>query len=82
MDFSKEEELPVLEDEEEEKEDFPIFKNKIDIEKVLFDEFNQSDIKHKEEEKEEKIELPEKLPNMSLDEYMDNFEEDKVKESD
>jgi len=63
--------------EEDSVDDFPIFKNKIDIEKELFDEFNN---KNKSEEKEEHQEQAEKLPDMSLDDYMSNFKEDNVKE--
>jgi len=58
----------------EKKEDFPIFKNKIDIEKELFEEFNQNN-----KEKEDKEQIQE-LPDMSLDDYMNNFKEDNVKE--
>ncbi len=94
-------------DTEEEVEDEYRFKNKVDIEKELFDEFNDSVIKEepKEETKVEedlpKMEFfepvkedneiafldrevienednPNKLPDMSLDEYMKNFDESKV----
>ena len=61
-------------EEKEEAEDFPIFKNKIDIEKELFDEFNQNN-----KDKEDKEQIQE-LPDMSLDDYMNNFKEDNIKE--
>ena len=71
------------------KEEPIIFKNKIDIEKELFDEFKSSskteyrldnidlkNIKTNEEEKENK-----KLPDVSLDEYMKNFDENDFDDS-
>ena len=62
----------------EEKEDVLLFKNKVDIEKELFDEFNSVD--NQEEsiilEKENKMnDYDNKLPDISIDEYMKNFDE-------
>ena len=72
---AKEDKEPVeieQKEEIEEKEDFPMFKNKVDIERELFEEFNKKDTP--EEKKEDK------LPNVSLDDYMNNFDENKVEE--
>ena len=71
---------------EETKEETIIFKNKIDIEKELFDEFNNNyepetklNINTLESNKDE----PEnkKLPDVSIDEYMKNFNASEFKES-
>ena len=71
---------------EEPKEEAIIFKNKIDIEKELFDEFNNNyepetklNINTLESNKDE----PEnkKLPDVSIDEYMKNFNASEFKES-
>ena len=95
-----EEILPVVSDEvkqethmkfenkpiKEEKDETIIFKNKIDIEKELFDEFNSGNgTEYKLNS--EKLDLEEdtfeekKLPNVSIDEYMKNFNEDEFKEN-
>ncbi len=67
-----------------------LFKNKSDIEKELFDEFNSNDNKKKiDSDKlfnnrllDEKEEIKEnKFPDMSIDEYMKNFDENSVSES-
>ena len=60
---------------EEQPEDFPLFKNKVDIEKELFEEFNEE---KNETPKEEPIEESNKFPDMSIDEYMNNFNEKSV----
>ena len=74
---------PVI---DEKQDEVVMFKNKVDIEKELFDEFNNSngtkynlnkDGLNSEEEIENK-----KLPDVSLDEYMKNFDENEFKESD
>ena len=64
-----------------EKEEPIIFKDKVDIEKELFDEFNNNS-KHKLDSEElEKDNLEEKkLPNVSIDEYMKNFKESEFEE--
>ena len=68
-----------------------LFKNKSDIEKELFDEFNSNDNNNKEIDSDrlfnnklldEKEEIKEnKFPDMSIDEYMKNFDENSVSES-
>lgn len=60
---------------EEQPEEFPLFKNKVDIEKELFEEFNEE---KNETPKEEPIEESNKFPDMSIDEYMNNFNEKSV----
>lgn len=55
---------------EDETNDLLLFKDKEEIEKELFEEFNKDDIKEEYSDK--------KLPNISLDEYMNNFEEKDV----
>lgn len=66
-----------------------IFKNKIDIEKELFDEFNgtiqysvnfDEDTLTHENVKEEIKEEESKFPDMSIDEYMKNFDENNIEE--
>lgn len=81
----------TLEVVEEKKEDAVIFKDKVDIEKDLFDEFNNGP-KYKldldsdlsldlnKEEKKDSLE-DKKLPDVSIDEYMKNFKESEFKES-
>jgi len=66
-----------IDDTETKQEDFPIFKNKIDIEKELFEEFNsQEEYSPIKEEANKNSEIFEdKLPNISIDEYMDKFKE-------
>lgn len=64
------------------KEEKIIFKDKVDIEKELFDEFN-SEPKYKldnEELKNKNIDDG-KLPNISIDEYMKKFNESELKEN-
>lgn len=54
-----------------------LIKNRVDIEKELFDEFNSSNV----EKKDNSLEIDDsvnKFPEMSLDEYMKNFDENKV----
>ena len=76
--------------EEETMDNDALFKNKSDIEKELFDEFNSNDNKKKiDSDKlfsnrllDEKEEIKEnKFPDMSIDEYMKNFDENSVSES-
>lgn len=69
-------ELDKIDEEKEENEIFDDsieYKNKEDIEKELFMEFNSN-------KEDNKIEDTNKLPNISLDEYMQNFNEKKVEE--
>ncbi len=83
----------------EEKEEEPeldnsiLFKNKVDIEKELFEEFNSNKASVPEEEKEvipeqeetseeEEISNNNKFPDMSIDEYMRNFDETKLDKGD
>ena len=70
----------------ETKDDTVIFKNKVDIEKELFDEFNNgnnteyklnNDVFDIEDEPFE----DKKLPDVSIDEYMKNFNENEFKEN-
>ena len=88
--FLKEEkELEQLrfEDKIETNDNAIIFKNKIDIEKELFDEFNSSETEYKlgndvfNSDTEEEIFEDRKLPDVSIDEYMKNFNEDEFKEN-
>jgi len=75
---------PILE--ENKSDETVLFKNKIDIEKELFDEFNSGkateyklnvdSLDLKKERHEEK-----KLPDVSIDEYMKNFNENEFKEN-
>ena len=76
--------------EEETMDNDALFKNKSDIEKELFDEFNSNDNKKKiDSDKlfnnrllDEKEEIKDnKFPDMSIDEYMKNFDENSVSES-
>ena len=65
---------------EEQKEEVLMFKNKMDIEKELFDEFNSvNNTEYKLDSlnlnKEENREEEKKLPDVSIDEYMKNFNE-------
>lgn len=77
------------------KEDVIVFKNKVDIEKELFDEFNSNSKSKSDSDdldnttryefdedilKEDKLE-DNKLPKVSIDEYMKNFNEDELKTS-
>ena len=73
---------------EEPKEEALLFKNKIDIEKELFDEFNNFNgteykLNVEEEKNDEKIDTIDdsKLPDVSIDEYMKNFDETEFKEN-
>lgn len=77
------EEKEVIELQQDKVDDFPIFKNKIDIEKELFEEFNNKDIDVKEDVvKEREILDDNKLPNISLDEYMNKFNEYDLQDDD
>ena len=66
-----------------------MFKNKVDIEKELFDEFNSGnrteyklDTDNLDLKKEEEQVIDDrKLPDVSIDEYMKNFNENEFKES-
>ena len=70
---------------EEKQEDVVVFKDKVDIEKELFDEFNNGP-KYElnlDKEDDDKYTLEEnKLPKVSIDEYMKNFNENEFKEND
>lgn len=75
---------------EEEVKETPIFKDKSDIEKELFNEFNSSknenDLKQpifeEKMDEEEFFKRDNKLPDISIDEYMKNFNEKTVDNSD
>jgi len=75
-------EEPIRELEEQKQDvDTLIFKDKVDIEKDLFEEFNSTteyklDLGSKEEDVQDK-----KLPDGSIDDYMKNFKETEFKES-
>ena len=64
-------------------EEVPIFKNKVDIEKELFDEFNEKQDDNKKVSDDifdsinDKIN-ENKFPDMSIDEYMKSFDEEKI----
>ena len=86
-------EKEVLSDRKEVKveSEAPIFKDKVDIEKELFDEFNNKNKYKLDLSKNEGEELEEgdtsskqekKLPDVSIDEYMKNFNEDVVVDTD
>lgn len=60
---------------------FPIFKNKIDIEKELFEEFNNSE-EIEEVNQSEDIFEGKKLPDISIDEYMNKFQEYDLQDDD
>ena len=89
--LTKSSKLDNIEEEKELELDNSIFfKNKVDIEKELFDEFNSNKVEEKtneetkkeeEKDKDTKIEIEEesvnKFPDMSIDEYMRNFDETK-----
>ena len=72
---------------EDKQEDVIVFKDKVDIEKELFDEFNNGPRyefnlnKEVENDKEDIVE-ENKLPNVSIDEYMKNFNESEFKKND
>lgn len=74
----------------EEVKETPIFKDKSDIEKELFNEFNSSknenDLKQpifeEKMDEEEFFKRDNKLPDISIDEYMKNFNEKTVDNSD
>lgn len=68
---------------EEEPKDEVIYQDKVDIEKDLFDEFNKTSNYKLDLSKKEYIEEPleeNKLPNVSIDEYMRNFKEEEMNE--
>jgi len=74
------ENIPV----EEPKEETVIFKNKIDIEKELFDEFNnvnEVEVNTEEPNLENLEQENSQLPDISIDEYMKNFNESEFKEN-
>ena len=86
-----------LDEDEEEKEteldNSILFKNKVEIEKELFDEFNNnkekiSDKEEKnenlslEDEEDDEISNNNKFPDMSIDEYMRSFDETKLDKND
>ena len=77
-----------VEEVEEEKSDIDtlIFKDKIDIEKELFDEFNNEteytlNLGDGDETDNFEEITNKKLPDVSIDEYMKNFDESDVKEN-
>lgn len=61
-------------------EEVPLFKNKSDIESELFEEFNNIKIDEPDERKTviEPEEDDSKFPDMSIDEYMKNFDEKEI----
>lgn len=61
----------------EQNEDVPVVKNKSAIEKELFEEFNEKPIERNKEEKQEN-----KLPEIDIDQYMKNFNENDVDDVD
>ena len=86
-----------LDEDEEEKEaeldSSILFKNKMEIEKELFDEFNNNKEKISDKEKEnenlsledeedDEISNNNKFPDMSIDEYMRSFDETKLDKND
>ncbi len=74
------------EKEEDIKDDDVIIKNKQDIEKELFDEFNSEEKKDKIVDDSIFARIDEgmndnKLPDVSIDEYMKNFDENKIEDT-
>ena len=61
----------------EQNEEVPVVKNKSVIEKELFEEFNEKPIERNKEEKQEN-----KLPEIDIDQYMKNFNENDVDDVD
>lgn len=61
----------------EQNEEVPVIKNKSAIEKELFEEFNEKPIERNKEEKQEN-----KLPEIDIDQYMKNFNENDVDDVD
>lgn len=61
----------------EQNEEVPVVKNKSAIEKELFEEFNEKTIERNKEEKQEN-----KLPEIDIDQYMKNFNENDVDDVD
>ena len=61
----------------EQNEEVPVVKNKSAIEKELFEEFNEKPIERNKEEKQEN-----KLPEIDIDQYMKNFNENDVDDVD
>lgn len=61
----------------EQNEEVPVVKNKNAIEKELFEEFNEKTIERNKEEKQEN-----KLPEIDIDQYMKNFNENDVDDVD
>lgn len=80
ININKNIEIPKVNEEEKDK---VVFQNKVDIEKDLFDEFNKSSDYKLDLTKDEELETLEdnKLPNVSIDEYMKNFKEDEISEN-
>lgn len=87
--YEEKDSLPVIENEELEEvkntsiDESIIFKNKVDIEKELFDEFNGTiqysvDYEALESNKEDE----KKLPDGSIEEYMKNFDESAFEQQD
>ena len=66
-----------LEENIEQNEEVPVVKNKSAIEKELFEEFNEKKIERNKEEKQEN-----KLPEIDIDQYMKNFNENDVDDVD
>ena len=66
-----------LEENIEQNEEVPVVKNKSAIEKELFEEFNEKPIERNKEEKQEN-----KLPEIDIDQYMKNFNENDVDDVD
>ena len=77
---SSKEDKSLLMKEENKKEDVLIFKNKVDIEKELFEEFNGNNTEYKLSDSEfGNNKENKKLPDVSIDEYMKNFNENEFK---
>lgn len=80
----------VEDNDTEKKDNVEILKNKQDIEKELFDEFNNSSKKITPENTEQlfnndvfnEIEEENKLPDISIDEYMKTFDASKISDND
>ena len=69
--IEKQEEKEETINDQRENNDFPMFKNKVEIEKELFEEFKKEDLNDEKEKK---------LPSISIDEYMDKFEEKDIED--
>lgn len=69
---------------EQKKENITVFKNKVDIEKELFDEFNNGpkyELNLESNDSKKETLEDKKLPDVSIDEYMKNFKESQFEKS-